>query len=88
VWFEESRELQMGAVAEYLRRRKQAGLLRVPGRVELVARTAVELCVLWAVHRHWDPAPTPPGLPAGSAGFDEEEVVAMLTQPLAKAVAP
>jgi AcrR family transcriptional regulator len=88
VWFEESRALQMGAMAEYLRRRQETGMLRVPGRVELVARTAVELCVLWAVHRHWDPAPTPPELPSGSARFDEDEVVAMLTQLLAKAVAP
>jgi hypothetical protein len=88
VWFEESRAQQMDAMAEYLHRRQQAGLLRVPGREELVARTAVELCVLWAVHRHWDPAPTPPELPSGGAGFDEEEVVSMLTQLLAKAVAP
>ena len=88
VWFEESRAMQMGAMAEYLRRRRDAGLLAVPGRVELVARTVVELCVLWAVHRHWDPAPAPPEQSPGSARIDEEEVVSMLTQLLAKAVAP
>lgn len=48
----------------------------------------LELCVLGAVHRHLDPAPTPPELPVLRCGVDEEEVVAMLTQLLAMAVAP
>jgi hypothetical protein len=56
--------------------------------VELVARTMVELCVLWAVHRHWDPAGRPAGLPLGDNDFDEDEVVDMLTQLLARGTSP
>jgi AcrR family transcriptional regulator len=88
VWFEDGRSLQMGAMADYLRRRSDSGHLVVPGVVELVARTVVELCVLWAVHRHWDPAGTPVGLPAGREDFDDDEVVDMLTQLLARGTAP
>jgi len=88
VWFEDGRSLQMGAMAEYLRRRAASGHLAVPGVVDLVARTVVELCVLWAVHRHWDPAGTPPGLPPGRTDFDDDEVVDMLTQLLALSTAP
>jgi|GEM_PF-6051639 len=88
VWFVDGRSLQMGAMAEYLRRRAGTGHLVVPRVVELVARTVVELCVLWAVHRHWDPAGTPAGLPAGRSDFEDDEVVDMLTQLLARGTAP
>jgi len=88
VWFEDGRSPQMGAMAEYLRRRGASGHLVVPGVVELVARTVVELCVLWAVHRHWDPAGTPVGLPASREDFDDDEVVDMLTRLLARGTAP
>jgi AcrR family transcriptional regulator len=88
VWFEEGRAVQVGAVAEYLRRRAESGDLVVPGRVELVARSVIELCVLWAVHRHWDPAPTPLRLPTEASGFEDDEVVAMLTHLLGRAVRP
>jgi AcrR family transcriptional regulator len=88
VWFEDGRSLQMGAMAEYLRRRGDSGHLAVPGVVELVARTMVELCVLWGVHRHWDPAGTPAGLPAGQNDFDDDEVVDMLTGLLVHGTTP
>jgi AcrR family transcriptional regulator len=88
VWFEDGRSLHMGAMAEYLRRRSATGHLVVRGVVELVARTVVELCVLWAVHRHWDPAGTPLGLPPGRNDFDDEEVVDMLTELLTHGTAP
>ena len=88
VWFEDGRSLQMGAMAEYLRRRADAGHLAVPGVVELVARTMVELCVLWGVHRHWDPAGAPAGLPSGQNDFDDDEVVDMLTGLLVHGTTP
>ena len=88
VWFEDGRSLQMGAMAEYLRRRADAGHLAIPGVVELVARTMVELCVLWGVHRHWDPAGTPAGLPLGQNDFDDDEVVDMLTGLLVHGTTP
>jgi SAM-dependent methyltransferase len=47
----------MSAMERYLRDREQAGLLVVPGSLPVAARTAVELCVLWAVHCHFDEAP-------------------------------
>ena len=88
VWFEDGRSLQRVAMAEYLRRRADAGHLAVPGVVELVARTMVELCVLWGVHRHWDPAGAPAGLPAGQEDFDDDEVVGMLTGLLVHGTTP
>ena len=88
VWFEDGRSLQMGAMAEYLRRRGDSGHLVVSGVVELVSRTMVELCVLWGVHRHWDPAGTPAGLPAGQNDFDDDEVVDMLTGLLVHGTTP
>lgn len=61
VWFGTGRAAQVNALEEYLNRRHQAGTLTLPGPAPLVARTIVELCTLWAVHRHFDPAPHPPG---------------------------
>lgn len=87
-WFEQGRSVQVNGVAAYLRSRAQAGALVVPGRVELFARTVVELCVLWAVHRHWDPAPRPLGLPKAESDFDDDEVADMLVQLLSRAVRP
>jgi AcrR family transcriptional regulator len=57
VWLDAGRGAQMTAMERYLRDREAAGVLRIPGSVQVVARTAVELCVLWAVHCHFDPAP-------------------------------
>jgi AcrR family transcriptional regulator len=83
VWFAEGRSAQMDGLTQYLQRRAETGLLTVPGRVDVVARSAIELCVLWAVHRHWDPAPRPHSLAAGSdAGEDDpaDTVVHLLTR--------
>ena len=37
----------MSGMQAYLDSRQRAGLLALPGPVDLVARTTVELCVLW-----------------------------------------
>jgi len=57
VWFGSGRASQVGGVEEYLLRRQQAGTVNLPGPAPLVARTIVELCAMWAVHCHFDPAP-------------------------------
>jgi AcrR family transcriptional regulator len=57
VWQEAGRGAQMSAMERYLRDREGAGLLVVPGSLPVAARTAVELCVLWAVHCHFDETP-------------------------------
>jgi hypothetical protein len=57
VWQDAGRGAQMSAMEQYLRGREEAGLLTVPGSLPVAARTAVELCVLWAVHCHFDDAP-------------------------------
>lgn len=59
VWFGSGRHALVDAAAEYLPRRRRAGTASLPGPVPLVARTVVELCALWAVHSHFDPAPDP-----------------------------
>jgi AcrR family transcriptional regulator len=87
VWFADGRSLQMDALTELLRRRASAGLLQVPGRVDVVARSMIELCVLWAVHRHWDPAPKQLR-PAAGAGIPDPEVTATLVQLFTAAVRP
>ena len=87
VWFAEGRSAQMDGLAQYLRRRAEAGLLTVPGRLDVVARSAVELCVLWAVHRHWDAAPGAYSLPAGPDSADDD-LADTLVQLLTRAVQP
>ena len=67
VWSDTGRGDQMTGMEAYLDRRQRAGLFTLPGPVDLVARTTVELCVLWAVHLHWDPAGTDPARPDGDA---------------------
>ena len=57
VWFGAGRAAHVGGVEEYLVRRQHAGTVSLPGPAPLVARTIVELCALWAVHCHFDPAP-------------------------------
>lgn len=59
VWFGSGRTAQVNGVEEYLRRRAEAGTVSLPGPAPLVARTIVELCAMWAVHCHFDPAPAP-----------------------------
>ncbi|GAB7144806.1 TetR/AcrR family transcriptional regulator [Mycobacterium riyadhense] len=59
VWFGTGRDAQVDAVQTYLLSREGTGQLRLPGPAPVVARTIVELCALWAVHRHFDPSPGP-----------------------------
>jgi AcrR family transcriptional regulator len=61
VWFGQGRAAQLTALADYLHRNADAGGVVLPGPVQVVARTILETCVLWAVHLRWDPAsPTYP----------------------------
>jgi AcrR family transcriptional regulator len=55
LWFEGARGGLVGLIAEYLKRRTRAGLLRPVPDVAAAARLVVETLVFWAVHRHWDP---------------------------------
>jgi AcrR family transcriptional regulator len=67
VWSEIGRGNQMSAMEAYLDSRQRAGLFRLPGPVDLVARTTVELCVLWGVHCRFDPAPLATPMPHDDA---------------------
>lgn len=60
LWFGAGRAGLVVQLRDYLDRRATQGVLwasDVPGDREVVARTMVETCVMWAVHLHWDPAP-------------------------------
>jgi AcrR family transcriptional regulator len=57
LWFGAGRAQLVDQLATYLTRRGEHGLLRTDLPVDVLARTVVETCVMWAVHRHWDPAP-------------------------------
>ena len=81
VWFGVGRHAQVLAVQEYLNRRLLAGTLTLPGPVEPFARTIVELCALWAVHCHFDPAPAT----ARAADIDDIAVSAMLAEMVVRA---
>jgi hypothetical protein len=69
----------MSAMERYLRDREGAGLLTVPGSLPVAARTAVELCVLWAVHCHFDEAPP-------QAVVDDETVAATVAAMVARSL--
>lgn len=71
VWSDTGRGDQMSAIEGYLDGRQRAGLLALPGPVGLVARTTVELCVLWAVHCRFDPDPL-----ASPSPYDDNTVIA------------
>jgi hypothetical protein len=68
----------------YLRRRQATNALVLPGPPPLVARTVVELCVLWAVHCRFDPAP--PNY--ADLDADDETVAATLAGLLAHGLVP
>ncbi|MHA6784311.1 TetR/AcrR family transcriptional regulator [Pseudonocardia saturnea] len=59
LWFGAGRAQLVERLRDYLTGRAAQGLLRPYPAWDVVARTLVESCVLWAVHRHWDPAPEP-----------------------------
>jgi len=68
-------------VQAYLERGRSAGTLTLTGPAPLTARTIVELCALWAVHLHFDPAPP-------AADIDETTVTAMVADFVARATRP
>jgi AcrR family transcriptional regulator len=87
VWFGAGRGAQMAGMEGYLRRRQATGALVLPGPPPLVARSIVELCVLWAVHCRFDPAPPDPAIDS-VIDADEETVAATLAGLLVHGLAP
>ena len=84
VWFGAGRHEQVNRVEKYLLRRERAGTLSLPGPAPVVARTVVELCTLWAVHFHFDPAPDPHSA-AGPIVIDDTAVAATLAELVVRA---
>jgi AcrR family transcriptional regulator len=83
VWSDTGRGAQMSGMQAYLDSRQRAGLLALPGPVEIVARTTVEICVLWAVHRRFDPAPL-----ASPSSYDEASIAATLAAMITRSMTP
>ena len=82
VWFGTGRRAHVDGVQEYLVRRQRAGTVSLPGPAPLVARTLVELCAMWAVHAHFDPAPDPLAVDdAVAAAMIAELFVRAMTMP-------
>ena len=82
VWSETGRGDQMAGMEAYLDSRQRAGLLTLPGPVGLVARTTVELCVLWGVHCRFDPAPL------ASPTYDDATVATTLAAMITRSMNP
>lgn len=82
VWFQTGRGAQMSGMQAYLSDRQRAGLLEVPGNLEIVSRTTIELCVLWAVHCHFEPAPTK------NASPDDDAIAATLAAMITRSMTP
>ncbi len=57
LWFAQGREAVVAALVRYLEIRRRARRLAPLPDVAVAARLIVETIVVWAVHRHWDPAP-------------------------------
>lgn len=60
LWFGAGRAQLVAQLRDYLVLRAELGRVRLtaaPALWDVVARTIVETCVLWAVHLPWDPAP-------------------------------
>jgi AcrR family transcriptional regulator len=81
VWSETGRGDQMTGMEAYLDSRQRAGLLSLPGPVALVARTTVELCVLWAVHCRFDPDPL-----ASTRPYDDTTVATTLAAMISRSM--
>jgi len=88
VWFGTGRRANVGAVEDYLVRRERAGTLRLPGPAALVARTVVELCVLWAVHCRFDPGAVETPDATRAEPIDDSKVAAMLAELIVRATIP
>lgn len=86
-WFGTGRQANVHGLAEYLVRRQHAGTVSLPGPAPLVARTVVELCTMWAVHCHFDPAPEAPATPYANA-IDDPVVAAMIAELFVRATIP
>jgi AcrR family transcriptional regulator len=85
VWFGTGRQANVSGIEEYLVLHERAGVVSLPGPAALVARTIVELCALWAVHCHFDPAP---GVPAQADAIDDTAVAAMVAELVVRATTP
>lgn len=57
VWFERGRGEIVASLGRYLAERAAAGRLRPLVDVAVAARIILETVAMWAVHRHYDPAP-------------------------------
>jgi AcrR family transcriptional regulator len=57
LWFRAGRGGLLTALERYLTVRSAAGLLRPLPDASVAARLVLETVAVWAVHRHWDPAP-------------------------------
>jgi AcrR family transcriptional regulator len=57
LWFKGGRQFLLELLAQYFRSRSKR--LRSVPDWSIAARIVIENLVLWAVHRHWDPAPQP-----------------------------
>jgi AcrR family transcriptional regulator len=57
VWFEQGRQDLMTRLTRYLRDRIRRGVFRAVPDVRVAARVLIETIVIFAIHRHWDPAP-------------------------------
>ena len=82
VWFQTGRGAQMSGMRAYLTDRQRAGLLEVPGNLDIVSRTAIELCVLWAVHCHFEPAATK------NASSDDDAIATTLAAMITRSMTP
>ncbi len=87
VWFGTGRQANVSGVQEYLAHRERAGTVSLPGPAPLVARTIVELCAMWAVHCHFDPAPDPAAATRADA-VDDAVLAAMIAELFVRATTP
>jgi hypothetical protein len=83
VWSDAGRGDQMSGMEAYLDSRQRARLIALPGPVGLVARTTVELCVLWGVHCRFDPAPL-----ASPSPYDDATVATTLAAMITRSMNP
>lgn len=79
VWFERGRGTIVAALTQYLAARAAAGRLRRGLDLGVAARLVLETVAMWAVHRHFDPAPQP---------FDEAAVPRSIVAALVAALVP
>lgn len=59
VWYDSGRGQLLAALTAYLDTRMRRRRLPTTSEPAILARLIIENAVLWAVHRHWDPAPQP-----------------------------